>query len=109
MDLRSIRIGTRLAIGFGLILAILVITFVLSSVLNSRNKENMVVGLELTGKKEFMANSMKGALLETGITMRNIVMQSDVGLMQKDEAHIKELRTRYEQLRSQLQVLGLND
>lgn len=109
MDLRSIRIGTRLAIGFGLILAILVITFVLSSVLNSRNKENMVVGLELTGKKEFMANSMKGALLETGITMRNIVMQSDVGLMQKDEAHIKELRTRYEQLRSQLQVLGLNE
>ncbi len=109
MDLRSIRIGTRLAIGFGLILAILVISFGLSSVLTSRNKANMVEGLSLSGKKEFIANSMKSALLETGITMRNIVMQSDVGLMQKDEANIKELRTRYETLRTQLQALGLNE
>ncbi len=109
MDLRNIRIGARLGIGFGLILVILATTFVVSSVLNSRNKANMVNGLALSGKKEFIANSMKSNLLETGITMRNIVMQSDVALMQKDEAHVKELKKRYDELRTQLTALGLNE
>jgi hypothetical protein len=90
MDLRNIRIGARLGLGFGLILTILASSFVLGSVLTAKNKANMLTGLELTGKKEFIANSMKGALLETGIAMRNIVAQSDVSQMQKEEAHIKE-------------------
>lgn len=109
MELRNIRIGTRLGLGFGLILLILVSSFLLSSVLNARNKAQMVSGLHLSGKKEFVANSMKSVLLETGITMRNIVMQSDVAQMQKDETTIKSLHQNYQTLKAQLQALGLNE
>ena len=39
---------------------------------------------------------MKSAMLETGIAMRNIGLQSDVNLMQKEEAKVQDQRKRYD-------------
>ncbi len=109
MNARDYKIGTRLGFGFGAILLILVGTVLLTNVLNYRNKSALMTGLELASAKELQAQSMKGAMLETGIAMRNIGLQSDVSLMQKEEEKVKANRARYDAARNKLQSLGLND
>ena len=109
MNLRDFKIGTRLAIGFGSILLILVAMVLLANYLNYRNKASLTTGLELSTSKNLQASTMKGAMLETGIAMRNIGLQSDVALMQKEEGKVKSQRKRYEEARDKLQSLGLND
>jgi methyl-accepting chemotaxis protein len=109
MNVRDYKIGTRLGFGFGVILLILVGTVLLTNVLNYRNKSALMTGLDLAGAKELQAQSMKSAMLETGIAMRNIGLQSDVSLMQKEEEKVKANRARYDAARGKLQSLGLND
>ncbi|KQW94157.1 chemotaxis protein [Massilia sp. Root418] len=109
MNLRDFKIGTRLRLGFGSILLILVAMVLLTNVLNYRNKGQLRTGLELTTAKTLQASTMKSAMLETGIAMRNIGLQSDVSLMQKEENKVKEQRKRYDAAREKLQSLGLND
>ena len=109
MNLRDFKIGTRLGIGFGIILTILVAVVLSANFLNYRNKAELVVGVELSNAKNSQAAAMKSAMLETGIAMRNIGLQSDVSLMQKEENKVKEQRKRYDAARDKLHSLGLND
>uniref|UniRef100_UPI00293D9B89 methyl-accepting chemotaxis protein n=1 Tax=Janthinobacterium sp. TaxID=1871054 RepID=UPI00293D9B89 len=109
MNLRDFKIGTRLGIGFGIILTILVAMVLTANLLNYRNKAELVAGVELSGAKNTQAAAMKSAMLETGIAMRNIGLQSDVSLMQKEEGKVKEQRKRYEAARDKLQTLGLTE
>ncbi|WP_374580253.1 methyl-accepting chemotaxis protein [Pseudoduganella sp.] len=109
MNVREFKIGTRLGFGFGVILLILVGTVLLTNVLNYRNKSALMTGLDLSGAKELQAQTMKSTMLETGIAMRNIGLQSDVSLMQKEEEKVKASRARYDAARAKLQGLGLDD
>jgi methyl-accepting chemotaxis protein len=109
MNARDYKIGTRLGFGFGVILLILVGTVLLTNVLNYRNKSALMTGLDLANAKEVQAQGMKGAMLETGIAMRNIGLQSDVAQMQKEEEKVKANRARYDAARAKLQGLGLNE
>jgi len=109
MNVRDYKIGTRLGFGFGVILLILVGVVLLANVLNYRNKSQLMTGLDLTTAKSMQAQAMKSAMLETGIAMRNIGLQSDVSLMQKEEEKVKANRARYDAARSKLQGLGLSD
>jgi len=108
MALRNFKIGTRLGIGFGSILAILMIVVVAANTLNYRNKAQLLEGLELAGEKNTQASTMKSAMLETGISMRNIGLQSDVGLMQAEEGKVRQSRKVYEGARDKLATLGLS-
>ncbi|MBI3229548.1 MAG: HAMP domain-containing protein [Burkholderiales bacterium] len=103
MKLNNIRIGARLSIGFGLILAILVAMVALSTFLNVQNKQTLRQGLELANSKSDLATTMKSAMLETGIAMRNIGLQSDIAAMKNEEAKVKEQRKRYDTARDKLQ------
>lgn len=109
MNLRNLRIGTRLAAGFGIILTILVATIFLSTSLNVKNKEALITGLEISSSKGVIANAMKSASLEAGISMRNIGLQSDVSLMQLEETKVKAQRKRYDEAREKLSAHGLTD
>ncbi|SHG59050.1 methyl-accepting chemotaxis protein [Massilia sp. CF038] len=109
MSLRDFKIGTRLAIGFGSILLILVAMVVLTNVLNGRNKSELLGGLTTSNAKNLHAATMKSAMLETGIAMRNIGLQSDVALMQKEQDKVKAQSKRYEEARNALQAVGLSD
>ena len=109
MNLRHFKIGTRLGIGFGGILLILVAMVLLTNVLNFHNKAALRAGLDLTTAKNLEAAAMKSAMLETGIAMRNIGLQSDVNLMQQEEAKVKDQRKRYDAARDKLRALGLDD
>ncbi|NVD97182.1 methyl-accepting chemotaxis protein [Massilia sp. BJB1822] len=109
MNVRDYKIGTRLGFGFGVLLLILVGMVLSANILNYRNKAQLTAGLDLTTAKNLQAQTMKSAMLETGIAMRNIGLQSDVNLMQKEEGKVKEQRQRYDAARSKLQSLGLNE
>ncbi|MBB3222497.1 methyl-accepting chemotaxis protein [Pseudoduganella umbonata] len=109
MNVRNFKIGTRLGIGFGIILLILVALVLTANGLNHRNKSQLNEGLELTSAKNRAAIAMKGAMLESGIAMRNIGLQSDVELMQKEEAKVKAQQVRYAEALGRLEKLGLDD
>ena len=109
MNLRTVRIGSRLAISFGIILLILVSALVVGNILNANNKQQLVAGLQSVNSKSMLAAAMKSALLEGGISMRNIGLQSDVELMQKDEKIVKAQRKRYAEARDKLAAFGLTD
>ena len=108
MHLRDLKIATRLAIGFGIILFILVMMVLSTIGLNHRNKATLMAGMERSSAKNLQADAMKSATLETGIAMRNIGLQSDVSLMQKEEAKIKQQRKRYDAASDKLQGMGLD-
>jgi len=109
MNLRSLRIGARLGVSFGIILAILALMVVLGNALMTKNKQKLIEGLELSDTKGHLAATMKSALLEGGVAMRNIGLQSDVGAMQKEEGRVKEQNKRYAEARDKLAALGLTD
>jgi methyl-accepting chemotaxis protein len=108
MNLRDFNIGARLRIGFGAILLILVAMVLMTNYLNYSNKSQLTKGLELSNAKNLQAGAMKSAMLETGIAMRNIGLQSDVSLMQKEEQKVKDQRQRYEKSLADLKALGLS-
>jgi methyl-accepting chemotaxis protein len=109
MNLRDFKIGARLRIGFGIILLILVAIVLMTNYLNYSNKQQLTGGLATATAKNQQAGAMKSAMLETGIAMRNIGLQSDVSLMQKEEQKVREQRARYEKAIVDLKALGLSD
>jgi methyl-accepting chemotaxis protein len=109
MNLRNLRIGTRLWAGFGIILGILALMVVVGNVLTTQNKQKLIEGLSQATDKSTYATTMKSALLESGVAMRNIGLQSDVSEMQKEEARVKAQNKRYADARDKLSAFGLND
>jgi methyl-accepting chemotaxis protein len=109
MDLRSLRIGVRLGVGFGVILVILVLALIGSSSLSTSNRNKLIVGLGGANMKVMLANKMKADLLEGGIAMRNIGILSDVAAMQKEEAKVKAKQKDYADAREKLTATGLSD
>jgi methyl-accepting chemotaxis protein len=107
MNLRIVRIGARLAIGFGVVLAILVTMVLLSTALNMQNKDKLLRGLSMANSKGVQAAIMKSAQLEAGIAMRNIGIQSDLAMMEKQLDRVKVQRKRYDDARAKLLTIGL--
>ncbi len=106
MNLRNFKIGTRLGLGFGAVLLILVAMVFSVSFLNLQNKASLMSGIERSNAKTLQAEAMKSAMLETGIAIRNIGLQSDVDLMKKEEAKVSLQRKHYDAARDQLQKMG---
>ncbi|HQR97466.1 methyl-accepting chemotaxis protein [Polaromonas sp.] len=109
MNLRSLRIGARLGIGFGIILMILVLVLVTNTWIGLQNRTVMIEGLEKANAKSALAATMRSALLEGGIAIRNIALQSDVGAMQAQEARGKAERKRSAQARDKLLATDLSE
>jgi len=109
MNLRSLRIGARLGIAFGTILAILALMVVIGNVLTTQNKQKLIQGLGISKNKNMHATMMKSALVEAGTSMRNLGLQSEVGAMQREEAKVKAQHARYTEARDKLVALGLTD
>ena len=109
MNLRNFRIGARLGLGFGVILGGLMLTVALANIFSAKNKSLMIDGLNTASHKQSLANTMKSALFEGGIAMRNIGLQSDVGEMQKEDGKVKAQRKRYDEAKEKISQLGLSD
>ena len=107
MNFRQLRIGTRLAIGFGVILISLVLILIFGSVLSANNRKTMMKGIELSHTKTALAATMKTSMLEGGLAIRNIGLQTDLGEIEKQKLIIKNQRTRFIEARDKLVAMGL--
>ena len=109
MNLRNLRIGARLGAGFGIILALLLVVIIAVNVISENNREKSTAGLKNSHAQELLAATMKSALLEGAVAMRNIGLQSDVGAMQKEEARVKAQRQIFAQARDKLMAFDLTE
>jgi methyl-accepting chemotaxis protein len=109
MNLRNLRIGTRLGIGFGVILTMLIVLLIADSFFSSSNRRQMIAGLELSNAKTTLAGAMKSGLLEGGIALRNIGLQTDMGEIDKLKTVAKVHRARLIEARDKLIATGLSD
>ncbi|MGZ3237412.1 MAG: MCP four helix bundle domain-containing protein, partial [Burkholderiaceae bacterium] len=107
--LRGFRIGTRLVLGFGSILAIVATTNIAETYLRDQSKEKLIAGLKVSEEKTRLAASMKSALLEGGIAMRNIGIQSEVAAMQKEYETAASYRALFLESRDKFVSTGLTD
>ena len=109
MNLYKVRIGARLGMGFGIVLALLALAVVGGNLVSDRGMSRLMQGLDAAGAKEALTTAMKTASLEGAVATRNIGLQTEVAAMQREEAKVKEARKRYAGARDQLAALGLTD
>jgi methyl-accepting chemotaxis protein len=106
--MRNLRIGTRLAAGFALVLALLAATVIGGNLARERGMRQLTQGLVAAGAKAALADSMKTALLEGALATRSIALQADVVATHGEEDKVKEQRKGYAQARDRLAALGLD-
>ncbi|MFZ4526983.1 MAG: methyl-accepting chemotaxis protein [Undibacterium curvum] len=109
MNLRNLKIGTRLGAGFALILGAITVVMLIVNTMNTSSRKEMADNLSVANQKQLLANAMKTSVYEGGIAMRNIGIQSDVGEMQKEEGKVKAQRKLYEESKVKLVSLGLSE
>ena len=107
MILRRLRIGTRLAIGFGAILAILMAVTVGGTGLGKKSRDDLVAVIGAASAKERLAAEMKALVLEQSSVMRNIGLHSDIKSMQNDEDRARQLGKAYDAAREKMAKLAL--
>ena len=109
MNLRDLRIGVRLGIGFALILTIMVAVLAIGNTLSSKTNTSLINSLQNANTKNVLAAQMKDALLQQGIAMRNIGLQHEVAAMRKEEARAKIESEHFSTVRDHLAALGLSE
>jgi methyl-accepting chemotaxis protein len=108
MNIRNIKIGTRLGAGFGSLLLVFLAMVALTNALNEGNKEALMRGLGQSDERAAQTTAMRRAMLETGIAMRNIGLQSEVGLMAAETRKVGAERARFQAAAGKLKALGLD-
>jgi methyl-accepting chemotaxis protein len=108
-ELRNIRIGTRFAAGFGIILAAMMVAIVGGNVAQQRNADRLLEQLRAASAKRELAAVMHTSILEAAVAMRNIGIQADVAGTQREEERVKALRERYDEALEGITAAGLLD
>jgi len=105
MILRKMRIGTRLGLGFGAVLAIMIAVSVSGTLLFQKSRNDLAAVHEAASAKEALAADMKATELEMSAVMRNIGLHSEIKLMQADEDRARVLEARFNKAFEQMSKL----
>jgi methyl-accepting chemotaxis protein len=108
MVLRKLRIGPRLALGFGAILAIMMVVSVAGTWLGKKSRDDLAAVHDASAAKISLANDMKALALEQSAVMRNIGLHSDIKAMQIDEDRARRLGKMYDDAREKMSLLPLS-
>jgi methyl-accepting chemotaxis protein len=79
------------------------------NVMSGRAMASLTSGQAAANTKGALAETMKSALLEGALAMRNMGLQSEVATMQAEEDKVKAQRKRYADARDKLVAMGLTD
>ena len=109
MNFNNLRIGVRLRIGFGIVLALLVAVVVVDTVSNANNMKKLFDGLETANGKVMLTTMMKSEQLEAVVAIRSIGLQADVSAMNKEEERLKAHRKLFSEARDKLMAMGVTD
>jgi methyl-accepting chemotaxis protein len=102
MLLRQLKIGTRLAVGFGVILVIMVTVAAGGTFMAKKSRDELSATLQVTGDKERLASEMRALVLEQSSVMRNIGLHNDIKAMQADEDRARSLGKAYDEAREKM-------
>ncbi len=109
MNLRTVRIGSRLGIGFGIILVMILCVLAADIIITTNSRHETNRGLQRANAKAVLANTMRGAVLEGGIAMRNVGLQYSTPDMMREEAKAEAQRKKFLAAQDKLLELHLND
>jgi methyl-accepting chemotaxis protein len=107
MNLNNLRIGMRLRISFGIILALLVAVVVINNISSDSNRTTLFKGLELANTKLELTTTMKSEQLSGVVAIYSIGLQSEVSAMNKEEERLQRHRKLFSQAREKLMALGV--
>jgi methyl-accepting chemotaxis protein len=108
MVLRKLKIGTRLALGFGAILAIMMAVSVGGTWLGKKSRDDLALVHDSAGAKLDLAATMKALALEQSAVMRSIGLYNDIKLMQAAEDRARDLGAMYDEARGKMARLPLS-
>ncbi len=109
MNLRDLRIGLRLGVGFGAILLAAAGMLIGTLVSVSASRSALITTLKLAGEQQDLAVEMRDAMLNSAISVRNMGLQTEVAAVQKDEAEAKRYRAAYQTAKAKLEAFGQTD
>jgi methyl-accepting chemotaxis protein len=107
MNLRQLRIGTRLALGFGVIVVAMLAVNIGGTLLTRQSRDDLARVLEAANAKENLAASMKANFLQEASVIRGIALHSDLKGMQAEEDHARKLSKEYDALAEKMLKLNL--
>jgi methyl-accepting chemotaxis protein len=107
MNLRSINIGARLGLGFGVILLSVSAMLVGSMVSNAMSRDELLGTIQRAARQEDEAVNMRQALLASAVSMRNMGLQTVVENVQKDEAQARKERGNYLSAKTRLEAMSV--
>src|SRR5678816_4065653 len=97
MVLRQMRIGARLALGFGAVVVIMLALSFAGIYLGKKSRDDLATVVANTNAKQMLAAEMKALALEQSAVMRNIGLHSDIKAMQGDEDRARQLGKLYDE------------
>src|SRR5262245_19009442 len=107
MVLRELRIGARLAIGFGAILGVMMVLSFGATWLGKKSRDELAEVTFAASVKQSLAAQMKSLVLEQSATLRNIGLHSDAKSMRIEEDRAKRLGQMYDEARVTMANSGL--
>jgi methyl-accepting chemotaxis protein len=108
MNLRTLNIGTRLGLGFGLILLSASVMLGATMMSNAASRNALIETQERASQREDAATGMRMALLSSAVAVRNMGLQTQVDGVQRDEAEAKKQRAAYLAAKARLEAEQLS-
>lgn len=105
MNLCNYRVGTRLATGFGLLLAVAAALTIVGVIRMNQIQSNFDRVVDSDFPKIALVNKMRDAVRYQAIALRDIVLQEDVAFKKKEFKLMKEARAVYQTASGQLKAL----
>jgi len=103
MNLRHLKIGLRLGLGFALILLAACALLIGALLSSGASRSALLTTLQSAAARQDLAVDMRTALLSSAVAVRNMGLQTEVAGVQKDEAEAKKQRATYLGIKSRLQ------
>ncbi|MDE2418717.1 MAG: HAMP domain-containing protein [Burkholderiales bacterium] len=107
MNLRDLKIGSRLGLGFGLILLAACLILIGTLTNSAASRTALLDTLGHASMQQEIAESMRAALLSSAVSVRNMALQTKVEDVQRDEAEAKKQFALYVAAKAKLISSGL--
>ncbi len=107
MVLRNLSIGTRLAFGFGAILAVLLVVSAGGTALGTKSRKDLATVTAAAVAKERLASDMQELVLRRSSVMRNVGLLTDFAAMQEQQKIANGLTHKFADVRQAMLKLEL--
>ncbi len=101
----SLKVGARLALGFGILLALLLIVGVIGLSRMSLLQNNLDRIVNSDYAKVTLVNTMRDAVRYQAVALRDVVMQEDLAFKKQELKRMKEARKKYNAALADLEKL----